>query len=221
MTTESATTTATATSITATSATAPQAFYPGDVLPRLPALTLAHVPEEFRDAYQALSDSRGGIPTSFATFFNSPRTAIAVGEFGGHLRFDGGWTVEQVELVIMAVSAALHDEYLWAHHLDLARSSGVTDAELEAMQASPAPQLSSPERTELAALAIATALGEVTDPKFSRAAEFFTPRELVDIVFMGAYYQLIHRSFGALRIVGDHDTRRPHSPSSPTEVPPS
>ena len=110
-------------------------------------LTVDEVPAEYRAAYQGIADSRHGMPTSFATFFNSPVAAVALGDFGGHLRFAAGLTDEEVEVVVMEVAATLRDDYMWAHHFDLAHAAGLSDDELDAMKASATPELSTPRRT--------------------------------------------------------------------------
>jgi alkylhydroperoxidase family enzyme len=180
------------------------------VLPRLPMLGLSDIPDEHRAAYLHIAESRHGMPFSFAAFFNSPGAAAALAQYGDHIRFSDGLPFDLLETVVMQVAASTSDDFMWAHHHGLALQSGLTEPELATLRSrSPGVPEGASRRETAAALADLVVRDAVTDADFDTAAAVFAAGELVELVFAAAYYSMLHQIFGALRIVGGADTRRP------------
>ena len=106
---------------------------------------------------------------------------------GHYVRYGTELTELQRELVIVATVRGV--EYGWVHHANLARQIGVTDAQLDAIKESRTPADLGPAERALCDYVFAlTAFGGVPDGVLESLREHFTPRQIVDIALIGAYY---------------------------------
>lgn len=99
------------------------------------------------------------------------------------------------ELVILLTAHTIQSEYEWVQHASIAKTCGVTDAQIAAIQ-----KLSVTEADfntkELAALTLAKAVLSspwVSDDVFRLAQSNFSNRELVEIVEVVGYYWMTGR----------------------------
>lgn len=178
-------------------------------LPRLPMMAISDIPAEYRAGYEQIAESRGGMPYSFASFFNSPPAALALAAYGSHVRFASRLPLDLKEVVIMQVAASTDDAFMWAHHAGISEAAGLSVAELGEIRGAGESALSTPERTLTSALTVAVVRAAVTDDLFERGRSVFGDELMVEITFAASYYVMLHTIFSALRIVGAQDTRRP------------
>jgi 4-carboxymuconolactone decarboxylase len=178
--------------------------------PRLPPVDFADLDEDGRARYQAIAQSRGGMPTSFRVFMNSGGANDAIATFGEYVRFRTDLPIRTLELTIMRVATVLRDRYMWAHHAKLAADSGLTQEDLAALAEPPGqPWGGRPEDAELAAFIDDQLADTMTDAVFDPVAARFGPRVTMDLIVLIAYYALIHQLFATLRIDSPTDTREP------------
>jgi alkylhydroperoxidase family enzyme len=99
------------------------------------------------------------------------------------------------ELVTLFGGRANSADYEWFQHVALAKAAGVTDAQLAALDHGELdPAVFSPE--ELAALRWAAAVlagPNVSDTVFDSARNYFSDRQLVELVALVGYYWMLGR----------------------------
>jgi 4-carboxymuconolactone decarboxylase len=180
--------------------------------PRLAPVEFEGLDPAGRARYQAIAESRGGMPTSFRVFMNSAGATDAVAAFGDYVRFNTDLTARTLELVIMRTATVLGDRYMWAHHAKLAAASGLSPEDLAAIARRPddeAGWAGQAQDADLAAFVDGQLTGTMTDGAFERVASQFGPRLTMDLILLTAYYALIHQLFATLNIDSPTDTREP------------
>ena len=160
---------------------------------RVPTVTRDMVPEEFRDAFDALTGDTGGTitggPNSITV--NSPEMARRRAHLTSYLRFESTFPKRIQELAILATARAIDCPYIWNAHAPAARSEGVSDALVDAIRdGQPLPPMADDER------AIVNYCNEfyknhrVSSSTFQIALEQFGTQYLVELTaLMGHYAQ--------------------------------
>lgn len=90
------------------------------------------VPEEHRDGYDAIAETRGNVGKTFGTLLNSPDMGGRVGHLGAFIRYEGILPGDERELAIITTAREFDSPYEWNAHEPIAREEGVSDAAIEA-----------------------------------------------------------------------------------------
>ncbi|WP_165912971.1 carboxymuconolactone decarboxylase family protein [Tamaricihabitans halophyticus] len=134
------------------------------------------------------STADGRLLGPFNALLYTPELGLAVQEVGEQLRFSGTLPARLRELVILTVGA--DSVYEWYAHSRVARTVGVTEAELEALAAGGTPETC--DSREAVAIEVAKALpGEVDAACYRRARAEFSEAELVELSVLAGYYRLL------------------------------
>ncbi len=179
------------------------------MLPRLPALERSDLDERGQALFDDIAVTRGGMPTSFKVFLNSPAAASAISDFGKHVRFTSRLPNRILELVIMRVAAVTGDRYMWAHHAELAAAAMITRQELEALRQEGAFSGSDPLTRRVVAFVDAELQHVMNDYVFDAVRADFGNELTLELAISTAYYAMQHTLFSALRLDSDVDTRIP------------
>jgi 4-carboxymuconolactone decarboxylase len=178
--------------------------------PRLAPVEFGDLDAAGRARYQAIAESRGGMPTSFRVFMNSEPATDAIARFGDYVRFSTELDARTLELVIMRTATVLRDRYMWAHHAQLAAQAGLTPEDLAALARPPADGWTGrAQDADLAEFIDGQLTGTLTDAVFERVTARLGSRLTMDFILLTAYYALIHQLFATLRIDSPTDTREP------------
>ena len=152
-----------------------------------------------------LEELWGEPPNLYKALGNHPALIAAWTEFSKMLRYDTRTPRGLRELVILRGAQLMKSEYEWAQHLRMARSSGVTEAQIAAL----ASWKDSKEFTakEKAALRLAEAVtrGHVTDEDHAEALRHFDHHDYVELAIVAAFYAMVGRMLDAMGIPLDAD----------------
>ena len=153
---------------------------------RLPDVDLTASPETAK-VFERVAASRGWVSNLMKSVAHAPEGLERYAALGHYVRYGTELTELQRELAIVATVRGV--EYGWVHHAKLARQIGVTDAQLEAIKESRTPaDLGPAERALCDYVSALTALRGIPDGVLESLREHFTPRQIVDIALIGAYY---------------------------------
>jgi alkylhydroperoxidase family enzyme len=172
-----------------------------------PRLRLLH-PEELDASQRALYEAVAGGPRAGGPFrlvdddgrllgpFNAMLYAPGIGSalqaLGSALRFDGGLPARTRELVICAVAAHWDSEYEWYAHSRVARTVGITDAELDDVRAGRVPAgARDPERAALRLARARLADRRVDDDVHADAVRHHGEPGVVELAVLVGYYQAL------------------------------
>ena len=134
---------------------------------------------------------------------NSPRAAQHVAGIGMYLRHESALNPRLRELAILQVGYSTGSEYEYAHHVDVALSFGVSEADILAIAADSAGQ---PSTLDPLALTVLRAAREMTE-RLSLSDDTFVPLQhalpadaLIDLIVAIGEYNGMVRIMAALQI---------------------
>ncbi|WP_116043732.1 carboxymuconolactone decarboxylase family protein [Amycolatopsis palatopharyngis] len=171
---------------------------------RLPLLAPEQLEAGQRDLHEAIAggprangpfsvtDDQGRLLGPFNALLYAPDVGASVQRLGAALRFGGTLEPRVRELVICTVAAHWNSEYEWYAHSRVARTVGVSEAELASVRDGDVPAGLS--GAEVAALGLATALLRdrvVGDDVYEPVVEHHGRSGLVEICTVVGYYQLL------------------------------
>jgi 4-carboxymuconolactone decarboxylase len=142
----------------------------------------------------------GTLAGPFNALLHAPAIGQAVQHLGAALRFRGTLPDRTRELAICAVAAAMDADYEWYAHSRVARSAGVTDAELDQVRGGTVPESAS--AGEAAALLLTRELvaeAGVSDRTHARALEQLGHQGIAELAVLVGYY----RTLAGLLAAGD------------------
>lgn len=160
---------------------------------RVPYLTeREQVPEDGRESYDAIAESRGGVRGPFAVLLNSPEVAGRIGHLGAYVRFESGLPDAVRELAILTTAREFDCAYEWAAHEPIARDAGVPETVIETVADREPPD----DLAETEALVVRYGrhlLGEhaVPDALFEDAKAEFGVEGVVELTATVGYYSMI------------------------------
>lgn len=139
-----------------------------------------------------LADEQGRLQGPFNGMLLSPGVGDALQQVGAALRFAGALTARQRELATLTVAASESAEYEWAAHVHLARTAGLTDDQIGAIQDDG--PLDLPDTAERAVLTASRELvkaGDLSDTTFATAREVLGMPALYELITLVGYYRLL------------------------------
>ncbi|MEF8842123.1 MAG: carboxymuconolactone decarboxylase family protein [Haloarculaceae archaeon] len=176
---------------------------------RVPYLTdREDVPEDGRESYDGIAESRGGVRGPFAVLLNSPELAGRVGHLGAYVRFESGLADPVRELAILTTAREFDCAYEWAAHEPIARDAGVREAAIETV-ADRAPTEDLSDEESLVARYGRNLFGEhaVPDPLFEDTKAAFGVEGVVELTATMGYYSMIACVLNAFEVTPEEEGR--------------
>jgi alkylhydroperoxidase family enzyme len=131
---------------------------------------------------------------------NQPALVAAWTEFFNSLRHESRTPRALREIMILRTAQLARSEYEWAHHLAMARKSGVREAQIAALAAwRESQQFDARERAALA-LAEAVTACRMTDAVHAEAKRHFSDGDYVELCLTAAAYAMVSRMLDALGV---------------------
>jgi 4-carboxymuconolactone decarboxylase len=138
-----------------------------------------------------VADAEGRLIGPYNFMLLQPDLGAALERLGASLRFEG--TIPDVarEVVILLVARAERSNFIWNAHARVASNLGVTDEQLQSLDASGDTSALDDGSVRLAALANALiATGDVTDSVYSAAREVVGDQGVLEVIVLVNHYQL-------------------------------
>ena len=157
-------------------------------------------PEDLAPEYQDMPRMKSNITRALA---NSPRGARHKAGLGMYLRHESNLNPRLRELAILQVGYSTGSEYEYAHHVDVALSFGVSEADILAIAADSAGQESSLEPLARAVLQAAREMTErltLSDETFATLSGALNAESLIDLLIAIGEYNGMVRIMAALHI---------------------
>jgi 4-carboxymuconolactone decarboxylase len=153
---------------------------------------------EVAAVYAEIAGSRGRLGNVFKGLGHAPEGLRRLAAVGEYARFQSKLPDRLRELVILATARANSCQYEWTQHVPLALRAGVTQAEVDALNAGTVPTGLSP--VEDAAVRYVQELGRerrVTDATFAALRAHMNEREITDLTLTTAYYTALGMTLNA------------------------
>jgi 4-carboxymuconolactone decarboxylase len=171
--------------------------------PRMARLPLVNEDDSAEAAavYQEIAGSRGRVLNVFRGLGHAPEGLRRLAALGEYVRFQTRLSDRLRELVILATARANGCQYEWTQHVPLALRSGVTEAEVDALNDGRVPDGLSP--LEDAAVRYVQELGRdrrVADATFAALRAHLDEREITDLTLVTAYYTALGMALNAFEV---------------------
>ena len=142
----------------------------------------------------------GTPPNLYKALANHPHLVAAWTVFSNTARHDTRTPRALRELVILRGAQLMRAEYEWAHHLAMARNSGVREAQIRSLAAwKTSPEFDAREKAALA-LGEAVTRGRVSDEVHSLAMKEFDVHDYVEIALVAGFYAMVGRMLDAMGV---------------------
>ena len=166
---------------------------------RLPGVDREDLPEEAGRVLAELEHERGFVPNLYLTAANAPHFLPAFVRMVATSRAESALPTVLKELAVLEIAKLTRAETMWASHLALARSAGLSGAIIGCL---PAWQdIDSAEHRAVLALADeATRNVRVSAETWSVAASLFDDEQLAELVFVIAFYNMVARILEPLEV---------------------
>jgi 4-carboxymuconolactone decarboxylase len=170
---------------------------------RLTAVDESRSPEA-AEVFAHIKKTRGTLSHVLRSLGHAPAGLSAFAGYGEYVRYHTTLSGRVRELTILALARG--NQYAWTHHAPFALKEGVTQAELDDLNAGKlAPTLSA---AECAAIGFAREFaqgGNVSDGAFSQARRVFDERGVTDLTLLCGYFIALASVINALRIELESD----------------
>jgi len=168
---------------------------------RVPYLDREDLPPEDRDIYDGLVAKRGSVLNLFRVLAHAPGLLRRLLAYSDCVRHDLGLDPHLRELAILTVGRVCRVAYEFTHHWQIARGIGLSQEKLEALGAwERAAVFSGPERAVIRYAEEATRDVRVRDETFHALRGFLDARQVVELVEVVAYYNMIVRVLEPLQV---------------------
>jgi len=149
----------------------------------------------------ALCDEDGRLEGPFNAMLLSPRLGSALQALGARVRYSTGFTDRARELAILAVGYAWHSGFEIYAHERIARSAGLTDAELAAVREGRFGDLGDPGERLIASLAHALASrSDLTEDEYQAGRETLGDEGLFELTTLVGYYVALALQLRVFRV---------------------
>ncbi len=160
-------------------------------MPRMPEVNREAVPEELREAFDALvADSGGSVPVGpGAVAALSPEMALRRRPLSNYVRWELTLPQRAQELAILVAARAMNCAYVWNAHAELARRAGASPALVDAIRdRAPLPPMSAEEDAVVAFATELLADRRASERAYDAALAQFGMRQTVDLIALIGQY---------------------------------
>jgi 4-carboxymuconolactone decarboxylase len=158
--------------------------------PTPPRLPLIDAPENplAREVFAKLKSGRG-ILNLHRMMAHAPPLMKASGDMAMAFRNDAMLARSLAEIVVLRTAQVVDCDYVWGRHLSLARAAGVTEQQIEEVARWPDSLAFTPAQKAALGFAEKAARGAaVDDATFAALRQDFSPREIVELAMLVAFY---------------------------------
>jgi 4-carboxymuconolactone decarboxylase len=174
-----------------------------------PVSRLAGASESSRDSllselYARIRAQRGRILNIHQVVGHAPKLLRAQAAYAAALREDSSLPRDLQELLILRIAEVNDSAYEQSVHRPIAIRLGVAPAKIDALVSwRSSPLFDTKERAALGYVEQAARTGEVDDATFAATRQVFSPREVIELTALVAWYVGNSRFVRALRIAAE------------------
>ncbi len=177
----------------------------GENTDRVPLVTeREQISQEYRDNYDRIADTRGGVRGPFSVLLNSPDLGGRVANVGTYIRYESELSDSVRETAILTTAREFECAYEWAAHEPLALDHGVSRELIEAV----ASQTQLTDVSDLESLVVEYGRqlfdeNGVSSARFTAVSERLGIRKTVELTATMGYYAMLACMLNAFEIMPD------------------
>ena len=154
--------------------------------------------------FAEIKKTRGNVSHVLRGLGHAPQGLQAFARYGEYVRYRTTLSGRVRELSILALARG--NQYAWTHHAPFALKEGVTQAELDQLNAgAAAPTFSGAERAGIDFAREFAGSGQVSDATFARLRGEFDARGITDLTLLCGYFVALASVINALGIELESD----------------
>ena len=171
-------------------------------MPRLPeVLDRNQLPENQRDLFEYLADTRGSVRIPFSFILNSPETARRISHLGTFLRFESSLPQNVTELAVLTTAREFDCRHEWTAHSHLAKEAGISDATIEVIgNRLPLTELSQAETLPVRFARELLQDHTASEEDFDAVLQPFSNHGVIELTATIGYYSMLACLLNALEI---------------------
>lgn len=179
----------------------------GNGSPRIPLISeRENLPENLRDQYDRIDESRGGVRGPFTVLLHSPEVAGRTGDLGAYLRYESRLNGAERETAILTTAREFDCAYEWAAHEPIARDQSVSEETIGIIvDREPVEGVLNPEETVVQYARELLRDHDISDHTFRTARDRFAVQGVVELTATIGYYSLIACILNAFDLEPDVD----------------
>jgi 4-carboxymuconolactone decarboxylase len=158
---------------------------------RIPLITEREGLDERRTAvFDAVVESRGSMIRPYEVLLHAPGMALPAAALGGQIRYHGSLADHHRELAIITTARICSCQFEWDSHIDIARSSEVSEGAISHLTGGPG----EPTSEEALIIAFVRELSNqrtVTDEMFTQVKTLVGDEGVVELATLVGYYTLL------------------------------
>lgn len=161
---------------------------------RVPAAKRESIPQNLRDAYDAMVQGRGGPPATGpgSIMINSPEAYRRASHFSEYLRRESTLSPKVQELAMLVTARENNCQYVWNAHAASGKKAGLNAALVDALrEKQPLPSLSAEEAAVINYGQEFFRTRRVSRGSFQAALEHFGVQGLAELTMLMGYYALL------------------------------
>lgn len=164
-----------------------------------------------------LTDDEGRLHGPFNAMLVNPRLGLTVQQLGADIRYRSTLDAREREIAILALAHLRDSDFEWYAHERVGLVVGMTQEELDALDAGTTPAtLSDREQVVLAATRSLVEHRDLDDATYDDAVRLLGRTTLADLITLVGYYDLLALSLRTWRVpLPDGESRRPEPVSAP------
>lgn len=168
---------------------------------RLPRLDRGAFSARQREVAESIAATRSGVLAGpFAVWLHAPAAADLAEKLGAHLRYSTSLPAEVSESVILSVAASCKCDLERQIHEPIARSSGVPEDLIRALQSNEVLEPDSPMSMAALAARQIVEVNRLNDETYQACVEEFGEAGTVELILVAGYYVLVALTINAFEV---------------------
>ena len=174
---------------------------------RVPLLNREDLPPDKKELYDQIAALRGHVARPFSALLNSPEIAASVARIGDLLRYESPKIPEDIREIITLTTARVFDcQYVWTHHVESAKQSGISEEVIEVIRDGPTPRKLLPKQAVFVQFTRELIEGKkVRSSTYSAVDHLLGQAGTVDLIITIGYYSMLCLAINALEVELEED----------------
>jgi alkylhydroperoxidase family enzyme len=169
--------------------------------PRIKPVTQDEISDDLRPLLHQIAVTGQFVPNVSTTFAHNPGLFRPFLGFGEHFITRSGLPERERELAVCRTAFLSGSEYMFAHHAIIAKTGGLTDAELDRIKEGPqADGWSEDDRQILRITDELHARHDLTDASWQFLADRWTHEQIVEYLLAVGFYTMSAMALNAIRV---------------------
>lgn len=149
--------------------------------------------------YERITKTRGYVSNILMALSHAPQGLEAFAAFGEYVRYGTELPARVRELSVLAIARG--NQYAWSHHYPHAVKAGITQVELDALEANQfAETLNAGEIAAVRYVREFAQGGNVTDNTFGELRKHYSDRQITDLTLLAGYFMALGATITAFKV---------------------